>query len=140
MDAKRHRDERKRCCECGRKYKPEPSAKKHQKTCGEACRLKRRAGLARKRYREAGPAAREAACGRKRKSRSEKRGGPTPPSESLPSEVARAIAQKMESLSSEGWLERSCLEQALRRVARRALSSAMSRAGLGADSSVAAVG
>jgi hypothetical protein len=56
------------------------------------------------------------------------------------SEIALAIEREMESLSSEGWLERTCLEQALRRVARRAFSSAMSRAGLGADSKVAAGG
>jgi hypothetical protein len=130
MDAKRRRNERRCCCECGGKYQPEPSAKKHQRTCDKACRLKRRARQARERYRAAPLASREAARERKRRSRGD---GSVPPSVSLPPEVTRAIAQEMEGLSSEGWLARGHLEQALRRVAQQACASTMSRAGLGAD-------
>ena len=142
MDAKARKDERRRCCECGRKYKPKAAAHKHQKTCGsEKCRLRRRAGQARKRYWAAPLVSRDAACKRKRKARAKQRGeGPAPPRESLPSEVVRAIAQEVAGLSSEGWLGRRDVERALRRVARQACRSPMSRAGLGADSPVNAGG
>jgi hypothetical protein len=136
MDARRCEDERRRCSECGRKFKPKPSAKKHQRTCGTLCRLKRRARLARERYQVAPLASREAARNRKRKSRSNRRAGPEPPRESLPAEVSGAIAEEMASLLNEGWLERREVEKALHRVARRACARGMSRAGLGADSSV----
>jgi hypothetical protein len=43
------RDERKRCTECGRKYRPAPSAAKHQ-TRSAACRRRRRERQARARY------------------------------------------------------------------------------------------
>lgn len=137
MDAKRRKEDRRHCSECRRKYRPKASAKKQQETCGSACRLKRRARLARERYAKAPVAAREAARKRKRKARSKRQEGPAPPGESLPREVTRAIAQEMERLSPEGWLERRYVEQALRRVARRACASPMSRAGLGADLPVA---
>ena len=134
MDAKRRKEDRRHCSECRRKYLPKASAKKQQETCGSACRLKRRARLARERYAKAPVAAREAARKRKRKARSKRQEGPAPPSESLlPPEVTRAIAQEMERLSPEGWLKRGYVEQALRRVARRACASPMSRAGLGAN-------
>lgn len=137
MDAKRCKDERQRCFECGRKYAPEPSAKKHQKACSRACRLKRRARQARERYASSPLASRKAARARKRKSRGDHQQGPAPPSERLPPEVTQAIAQELSGLSSEGWLERGHVELALRRVARRACASQMSRAGLGPDSPVA---
>lgn len=135
MDAKARKDERRRCCECERKYKPEAAAHKHQKTCcREGCRRRRRARQARERYRAAPLVSRDAACKRKRKARDKRRGeGPAPPRESLPSEVVRAIAHEVAGLSSEGWLGRRDVEQALRRVARQAYRSPMSRAGLGAD-------
>jgi hypothetical protein len=133
MDAKARKDERRRC-ECGRKYEPEAAAHKHQKTCSKRCRLRRRARQARERYRAAPLVSRDAACKRKRKARDKRRGeGPAPPRESLPSEVVRAIAHEVAGLSSEGWLGRRDVEQALRRVARQAYRSPMSRAGLGAD-------
>ena len=137
MGAKQREDERQHCSECRRKYLPKVSARKHQQTCGSACRLKRRARLARERYAKAPVAAREAARTRKRKARSKRQDGPAPPGESLPPEVRRAIEQEMARLLPEGWLERNCVEQALRRVARRACVSSMSRAGLGADLPVA---
>ena len=37
MGAKRGRDERQRCSECGGKYEPRASAREHQRTCGEGC-------------------------------------------------------------------------------------------------------
>ena len=40
----------------------------------------------------------------------------------------------MEALSAEGWLGRELVERSLRRVARRAVSSLMYRAGLGGES------
>ncbi len=133
MDAKTRKDERRRCRECGRKYEPEPTSRKHQQTCSKACRLRRRARQARERYQAGLLSAREAARERKRKSREGQRPGPAPPGELLTAEIQHAITQELGGLSSEGWLARIDVEQALRRVARRASSAAMSRAGSRAD-------
>jgi hypothetical protein len=76
MDAKARKDERRRCCECERKYKPEAAAHKHQKTCcREGCRRRRRARQARERYWAAPLVSRDAACKRKRKARDKRPGG-----------------------------------------------------------------
>jgi hypothetical protein len=53
---------------------------------------------------------------------------------SLPADVEHVVADEMSALSSEGWLEREFVERSLRRVARRAVASVMSRAGLGGES------
>jgi hypothetical protein len=140
MDAKRRKDDRRRCCECGRKFQAEPSAKGHQKSCSEACRLKLRARRSRERYRMSLAASREAARERQKKLRRQRREGPEPAREGLPSEVVRAIGVEMDGLAPDGWLARRQVELALRRVARRACSEPMSRAGLGAESTVAAGG
>jgi hypothetical protein len=134
MDAKRRKDGRQRCRECGRKYEPEARSRKHQQTCAEPCRLKRRARQARARYQAALLAARGAARERQRKARRGRKPRPAPPGEPLSTDVLRAIAQEMNGLLPEGWLARSDVEQALRRVARRASASALSRAGLEAKS------
>ena len=136
MDAKRRKDDRRRCCECGRKFEAKPSARGHQKSCGKACRLKLRARRARERYQASPVAAREAARMRQKKSRGERREGREPPREGLPPEVVRAIDLEMDGLTSDGWLARRDVEQALRRVARRACAEPMSRASLGAESPV----
>jgi len=52
----------------------------------------------------------------------------------LPADVELAVADELGALSAEGWLERRWVERSLRRVARRAVTSAMSRAGLGGGS------
>ena len=138
MDAKARKDERRRCCECERKYKPEAPAHKHQKTCcreGVPAEATGTSGAGAVLGCSVAPlVSRDAACKRKRKARAKQRGeGPAPPRESLPSEVVRAIAHEAAGLSSEGWLGRRDVERALRRVARQACRSPMSRAGLGAD-------
>lgn len=43
------RASRKRCRECGRRFVPHAAAVRHQKTCSEACRMKRRRRLRRRR-------------------------------------------------------------------------------------------
>lgn len=132
MGAKKRKDERRRCSECGRKYRPEPRSRTQQRTCGKSCRLERRSRQARERYKRALTASRESARTRKQRWRKKRHQGPAPPS--LPFEVQQLIAQEMGRLSSEGWLARARVEDVLRRVARRACSGAMSRAGLGANS------
>lgn len=141
MDAKRRKDDRRRCCECGRKYQPKPSARKHQKTCCEECRRKRRAGQARERYAANVLRSREAARQRKRKSRDKRRAeGPEPPKASVPPRVIQVVARVMASLPSTGALDREQVEQALYRVAFETCESAMSRAGICADSPVLSTG
>lgn len=131
------RDERKRCAECGKKYRPAPSALKHQRTCSKACRWRWRARQARERYAAELVASRRAARDRQRQSRSRPAAGPEPPRCGLPSAVEQAVDDEMEALSAEGWLERE-VGKSLRRVARRAVASVMSRAGLGGESSAMA--
>ena len=140
MGAKRRKDDRRRCSECGRKFQPKPSAKGHQKTCCEACRLKLRASRARERYGATLAASREAARERQRKARRRRHEGPAPQREGLPPGVARAIDLEMDGLASDGWLARGHVERALRRVARRAYSHPMSRAGLEPESPVETLG
>src|ERR1700677_2986978 len=133
MDAKRPRDERRRCGECGGKYLPEPSAQRHQRTCCKRCRQERRAQLARERYAAGGARTRAAARERKRRSRSKQpRGARTPVP--LPAEVSEVVAREMAGLSTEGWLSAAMVKQALVRVAVQACARGMSRAGLGAES------
>lgn len=141
MDAKQRKDGRRQCCECGRKYQPKPSAKKHQKTCCEKCRRKRRAGQARDRYTADVSRAREAARRRQQKSRERRRAeGPEPPKASVPPQVIRVVERVMAGLPSTGALDREQVEQALYRVALESCQGTMSRAGLGADSSVQSTG
>jgi hypothetical protein len=128
MDARR-KDERRRCRECGQKYMPDSRSRRHQKTCGKACREERRKRQARSRYAAAPVRAREAARERQRRSRSKRAKGPVPSEEQLPAEVTRVIEQEMKSLTSEGWLARAEVERALNRVARQAGRRGMSRAG-----------
>jgi hypothetical protein len=118
------RDRRKRCAECGRKYVPASSARKHQEACSRKCRLKRRAGQARDRYYANVEASRRATRNRKRKLRGGLGGGPEPPGCDFPAEVEVAIRDEMESLPGDGWLGRDQVERTLRRVARRAMSLA----------------
>lgn len=142
MDAKRKRktDCRRRCCECGRKYVPKPSAQKHQKACCEECRQKRRAGQARDRYAAHLPKSRADAARRQRESRERRKAGPEPPKVSLPARVTRVIAQVMAGLPSEGSVGREQVEDALRRVALEACGSTMSRASLCGDFSMRSTG
>jgi hypothetical protein len=133
MGAKRGRDERQRCSECGGKYEPRASAREHQRTCGEGCRRRRRARQARDRYQAAGLASRDGERERKQEWRNERQKGPGSQRPGLPPEVKRAIAREMDGLSSEGRQQRRGVERALRRVAKRACAGQMSLAGLGAD-------
>ena len=125
-------DRRKHCSECGRRYLPEPSARKHQKTClREKCVRERKARLALRRRARDPEAAREDDRERKRKSRGrlaqEVRSSATPsPAGVLPALVTEAIERAMESLTV-GWPEHRSIERELRRVARTALMALRSR-------------
>ena len=126
------RDERKRCAECGKKYRPAPSALTHQRTCSKACRGRWRARQARERYAAELVASRRAARDRQRQSRGRRAAGPEPPRCGLSSAVEQAVDDEMDVLTAE-WLECE-VGKSLRRVAGRAVASAMSRAGLGGES------
>ena len=131
MDAKRSKDERRCCSECRRKYKPKPSAKKHQKTCSATCRLKRQATQARKRYAAARELVRSQSGGEvNRQTESGGSADIVPGREHLAPEVTRAIAKEMVRLVSAGWPQRSHVERALRRVAELAGKEPTGLAGL----------
>lgn len=131
MDAKRRENGRRRCCVCGRKFQPKPSARKHQETCGAECRSAHEAALARERYRANPVKSRQSSRERKRRWRE---GKAAPARRRLPAEVVEAVAQEAERLGEEATHARERLQQVLLRVARRACASAMSLGGLGADS------
>jgi hypothetical protein len=71
---------------------------------------------------------------RQRQLRGRGAGGPEPPRSGFATDVEQAVDEEMEALSAEGWLGRELVERSLRRVARRAVSSLMYRAGLGGES------
>ena len=130
MRAKRQKDDRRRCVECGKKFRPEPSARQHQKTCSEACRSERRRGLSRERYRASLTTSREAARERKRKSRGRLRKEPERRDAGLPPAVNQLIDAELRRVSGADWLACEWVAKALRRVAKGARLHAMSRTGL----------
>jgi hypothetical protein len=105
-------------------------------TCSAACRLRRRARLARGRHAADLVASRRSARERQRRSRQRRGTGPEPPGSALSEALDRAVSREMEALDSDGWLGRRRVELALRRVARRAGAASMSRAGLDRGSPV----
>ena len=100
MGEKRRGDARRHCCVCRGKFTPEPSARKHQKTCGAKCRAVQEAALARERY-QADPVM-SRRRGRERKQRW-REGKAAPAQRRLPAEVAEAVTQvTLEAMSLGG--------------------------------------
>lgn len=119
-------------------YEPQSSVAKTQKTCSKECRSVRRARQACERYASDREAMRRGARERQRRHRASQaaRSGPGPPHAQVPTAVEEYIAERMTSLSAEGWLSRGRVAIELRKVAQMAVDSGMSRAGLRPDSPV----
>src|SRR5438105_3744937 len=118
---------RRHCCECRKMYEPQSSAEKTQKTCSKKCRGERRARQARDRYASDRKALRRWARERQRRHRASQaaRSGPELVRLQVPAAVVQYIAERMTSLSAEGWLSRGRVAIELRKVAQVAVDSGM---------------